>query len=485
MSSQILKTLKKYKNVEELLQALEKVKNSNSYLFDSVNKSGLIKKYSEGSFLDSADNLSGYLFSIKDLISNTDGIVTGGSKFLENCEPPFNASVYKALNNAGALNLVNSNLDEFGLGGTGLFSFTGQTPNPFNEEYISGGSSSGSAYWIKNELVDFSIGSDTGDSARYQESLCGIVGFKPSFGIVSRYGFYPFCSSFDTPSILSKSIEVIAKVLSVISFPDSNDLCTLGTKKKNYLEELKKPLNKNLKIAIFDQTFWTASNLETDVSRTVKDKFEKLVENIKSDLGFSVEICKFEDPRLLKLCELIYRVIAYSESISNYSNLTGILFPFKKSKSGVEVLNVDKGKNYQEILFNNRSVLGEEFVYRQILGKHFLEKENYKEIYLRCKKLLTAINREVKSLFDNYDLILSPTTIDLPPKRKEWKRGYSPKNVLNILLLANFCGLPAISIPWETVEGMPFGLHLMSKFKSDDFLLNVSNYLMDWIVSKD
>lgn len=483
MSFQALKSLEKYKSADELLEALENIKNSNPYLLNSLNKQLLINKYSEVNQTNNSLPLSGYLYSIKDLISNTDGTVTGGSKFLENYQPPFNASVYLSLKQAGATNVANANLDEFGLGGNGLHSFYGITPNPINSEYIVGGSSSGSAYLVESGLVDFSIGSDTGDSARYPAALTGIIGFKPSYGAISRYGFFPFCSAFDTPSILAKSMEVIAKVFSVISFPDPKDLCTLGNTKKDYCSLLKKPLDENVSVAIFDQTFWNASSSGAESSKEIENKFNDLVKKLKSDLGFHVEIYSFEEPKLLRLCELIYRIIAYSESISNYSNLTGILFPFKINDNKVESFNARNGKNYREILLNNRSYLGEEFVCRQIMGKHFLEKENYEEIYLRAKKLLTVINREIKNLFKGYDLILSPTNL-MPAKIKEWKRGYFPKNISNILLLANFCSLPAISIPWETVEGMPVGLHLMSDSKTDEFLLNISAYLMDWMSSE-
>lgn len=239
-------------SVDDLFKELEGLKNDNSYFFDTtIKKEKLIENLSSSSDKE----LSGYLFSAKDLISHSDSNVTGGSEFLKNYRPPFNSSVYMALKEAGAINLVQSNLDEFGLGGDGLSSAYGKVPNPIDKRRIIGGSSSGSAYLVHKNLIDFAITSDTGDSARYPASLVGIIGFKPSYGLVSRYGFFPFCSSFDTPSICASLMEVVAKVMSVISFEDKHDLCTRNTKKKNYLEEMLKPLNKLVRIAVLEDVF--------------------------------------------------------------------------------------------------------------------------------------------------------------------------------------------------------------------------------------
>lgn len=433
----------KFKSPEDFVQSLEDISHSNAYLKSTFNRESLIQKLSQ----TNEGELGGYIYSIKDSISNTDGIVTGGSKFLWDYRPPFNSSVYKAVNSAGAVNIVHSNLDEFGLGGSGLFSFAGVVPNAVDPERIIGGSSSGSVYLIKKGFVDFALVSDTGDSARYPASLVGVVGFKPSYGLVSRYGFFPFCSSFDTPAICSDSVETIARVLSVISFPDSRDLCTLKTQKKNYFKCLSDPLNRTIKVAILEDTFWSKNPITSDSYLGVKDKFHKFMNELSNDVNIEIGSYSFSNPNLLRLCELIYDVVAYSESISNYSNLTGLLFPFKTEGNKTTSINVDNGNNYHEIVLNNRADLGEEFMVRQILGKHFLEGDNYEGIYLQSKKIINLINREMSKLFESYDVVISPTNFDIPSKIDSWKRNYSPRGDTNIRLLANFCALPAISIP--------------------------------------
>lgn len=150
----------------------------------------------------------------------------------------------------------------------------------------------------------------------------------------------------------------------------------------------------------------------------------------------------------------------------------------------MKILNKDNGDNYEEILRNNRSVFGSEFTFRQLLGKYFSDGDNYESIYLQAKRVICLIQSEVRRIFKDYDLIISPTSFDIPEKISECKRGYSPRNDVNIRILANFCALPAISIPWETVEGMPVGLHIMSNYLSDDFLLRVSNDWLNWFGSR-
>lgn len=438
--------------------------NSNAHLPSTLNKNLPLKKVN--------NPLANTIYSLKDLISNTDGYVTGGSKFLSKYKPPFNATVYEILKKAGAINIANANLDEFGLGGTGLHAHGGEIRNPLDSTRIIGGSSAGSAYLVKQGYVDYSIASDTGDSARIPASYTGIYGFKPSYGMISRYGFFPFCSQLDTPSIISSSLETIAKVFSEISVPDSKDLTTLNTVKCNYLKELKKRLKKPLKIAVFKNLFNSPFK--------VQEKFKELIEKLKGKKEVELELYEFNS-ELLDLCTLIYSIVSRAESISNYSNLTGLLFPFELEPQ-FNIINKQNGRDYSEILFNNRSVLGKEFVYRQITGMYFLNESNYEEVYLKSKKLITLINKEVEELFSKFDLVISPTSQDIAPKADDYKREYKPNTAQNIILLANFCSLPAISIPWITLDNMPVGLHLMSNFRTDAFLLNVAKYIGEWAI---
>lgn len=251
MPSLISKNHLNFQTAEEFVEALESVSQGNAYPSGSLDRDLLIKQLNEEA---RPGKLSGYFFATKDLISNSDMVVTGGSQFLKDYLPPINSSVYLALKREGAFNVVQANSDEFGLGGTGLESAFGIVPNPLDSTRIIGGSSSGSVYLIRKGLVDFSLVSDTGDSARYPAALAGIIGFKPSYGAISRYGFFPFCSGFDTPSICASSMEVVAKVFSVVSFPDPKDLCTLKNVQKNH-EILQSPLEGKLKVAVLEDTF--------------------------------------------------------------------------------------------------------------------------------------------------------------------------------------------------------------------------------------
>ncbi|AEG73791.1 aspartyl/glutamyl-tRNA(Asn/Gln) amidotransferase, subunit A [Mycoplasma haemofelis Ohio2] len=460
--------------IKKLYQGLLEVQDSNSYIRETLDFDRIQKQIKDISWSFSNPLLYS-VYGLKDLISNTETQVTGGSKFLIGYTPPISATVYKILKKCGSINLVNTNLDEFGLGGTGLSGYAGEVRNPNDEERIIGGSSSGSAYLIAKGLVDFSIASDTGDSARFPASCTGIYGFKPSYGMISRYGFFPFCSQMDTPSIMASSLETIAAVFSEISVPDPKDLTTLRVSKFNYLKSLSKPFKKPIKIAVFKDLF--PENLNSEATE-VKESFSKLLKDLSKVDGIQVQVLDFNRD-LLSLCSLIYSVVAWSESISNYANLTGLLFPFHKDTE-LSIFKKQNGQNYEEILLNNRKDLGDEFVFRQMMGMYFLDGENYEGLYLKSKKLISLINLEMEKLFKSYDLVLSPTTLSIPPLAKEVKRGYRPNAIQNILLLANFCSLPAISIPWIKVKDMPVGLHIMAAFKKDEFLLMAAKHLQQW-----
>lgn len=417
MPSLISKNHLNFRTAEEFISALESVANDNAYLPGSLNRELLTKELNGEA---RPGRLCGYFFATKDLISNTDMEVTGGSKFLRDYFPPINSSVYSALKEEGAFNVVQANSDEFGLGGSGMGSAYGTVPNPLDKTRIVGGSSSGSVYLIRKGLVDFSITSDTGDSARYPASLVGIIGFKPSYGAISRYGFFPFCSAFDTPSICAASMEVVARVFSVVSFPDPHDLCTLKTERRDYFSSLSTPVDGRLRVAVLDDTFWSQNPLNTPSHREVGERFDRLLRRLEKEKGISVGFVKFEKPELLKLVSLLYSVIAHVESVSNYSNLTGLMFPFRwKDEGNVQILNRDNGNNYEEILRNNRSVFGSEFTFRQLLGKYFADGNNYESIYLQSKRIIGLIKEEVRRIFCNYDLIISPTCFDIPEKIAE------------------------------------------------------------------
>ncbi len=171
--------------------------------------------------------LNGVIYSLKDNIATKGHTTTGASKFLENYVPEYDATVKTLLDQAGAICVSKDNLDEFGLGGTGLFSGYGIVHNPFDEKRISGGSSSGSACLVSQGIVPFSICTDTGDSIRKPASFQGIVGFKPTYGAISRYGVYPYAPSLDHVGILAQTVEDIATVFSVIAKYDDNDMTSI------------------------------------------------------------------------------------------------------------------------------------------------------------------------------------------------------------------------------------------------------------------
>lgn len=479
MLSQILTHNKKKKFLTRLA-ALEKekenLKNDNVAFVEHFDIQKLTEEVNNMSWNVSLSSQLRYsCYSMKNLISISNNVVTGGSEFLADYVSPFSASIFQQLKKLGAVNVLNANLDEFGLAGTGLDSFFKGIPNPLNPKHIIGGSSSGSAYLVAKQLVDFSIGTDTGDSVRVPASYTNIYGYKPSYGLISRFGVFPYCPSFDTVSIMANSVEDISIVMSHISFPDPKDLTTINTVQKSYQKNLNKAFSEPIRIAVFKNTFWS-KNARTEDSEKIEKEFKNTVEKISANKMFIVEEIVFEE-ELLKLFELIYQVVSFAESISSYANLNGMLFPFSETQEKkIKPTNFKGSDNYHNLLINSRKKLGKEFKFRQVLGRHFLNGDNYLNVYIKAKKLLTIIQEKTKKLFENYDAVISPTTNSIPDKIDEVKKKYDPCNIKNIVLLANFCGLPAISIPWIFVKQLPVGFHILSRHNDDELLLRIAHF---------
>ncbi|MDE7100202.1 MAG: hypothetical protein K2N99_03145, partial [Malacoplasma sp.] len=247
--SEILRIQKEIKNndsnfkkyYEDTLDQLNKNKKLNAFL-------SLIKNYQYVKN-NSSSNLNKILYAVKDNINVRDTITTGGSLFFENYKSPYSASVIKLLDDAGAIPICKTNLDEFGLGGTGLFSAYGDVLNPIDESRIAGGSSSGSAVLVAKKIVAFALGTDTGDSIRMPASFLGVYGYKPSYGLVSRFGVFPYSPSIDHVGVFANSVADVAIVMDVINHYDKKDFTSQITK-IDFYQNINN-FDKNTRIAYF------------------------------------------------------------------------------------------------------------------------------------------------------------------------------------------------------------------------------------------
>ncbi len=450
-NSNILKINDKYKNSllnkEDYFLSISKNLNNDNNAW--LNKNLISNE------INTDHILNGVLYSLKDNIATKDILTTGGSLFLKNYVPNYNATVYELLKNTGANLLTKDNMDEFGLGGSGLFSAFGQLINPIDKDRIVGGSSSGSSIMVKKDLVSFAIATDTGDSIRKPASFLGIVGFKPSYGMISRYGVYPYAPSMDHVGIIAKYITDVAIVFSTLNQFDKKDLTSIDLNKKYNFKNLK--ADKTKKLAVIKQSLKYMLDDEKKI-------FINYLDELKNN-GFLIDEVDFNQ-ELIKAIDPIYKIISYSEAYSCYSNLTGVTFGD---------FNNDY-QNWQDLIIKNRTEkLGKQLKRRFIIGAYSIIGENFENIYQKSKKVRTLIINEVNKILAQYDAYIIPGASRIAPLMKDVMNHLSDSNLCDDLLqIANFAGLPSITIPAIKYLNNPLGINITSKNFNDEIVLNIA-----------
>lgn len=457
--SLILELHKKIKNNDISIDELILKSKDNIELNDKYNS--VISFITEHKHIHNSNSLlNGIPYAVKDNINIFNNITTAGSKFFENFKSPYNAKIIELLNSAGAIPIVKANLDEFGLGGDGIYSGYGDVINPFDNSRIVGGSSSGSAVLVAKRLVPFSLATDTGDSIRKPASFLGIFGYKPTYGLISRNGVFPYSPSIDHVGLLANSIIDISIVLDVIVKFDSNDFSSQKLSSFNFYENLQ-IFNKTKikpKIVIFKNII----NFASDYASEVFYKKIKILESL-----FDIKLLNF-DMEILSLIPLIYKIISYSEAVSCYQNLTGIPFG-KKSKK----------ENFHDKVVDIRTkTLGTEIKKRFVFGAYCTNSKNYESIFLKSKKIRTLIIDECNSIFSNYDFIISLGASDIAPLVKDVKAGINYTNLCDdYLQIANFGGYPSITIPMAKFKNNFIGCNIMANINCDLELLKLSDLI--------
>lgn len=438
----MIKSIKHTGNVKKAIETLSKDKNNAiAHIYkDAINGDGL---------------LSEATVTIKENYAIDDSKSTGSSKILDNFNPFYNATIVDKLRAAGAAIIAKTHCDELALGGSGLLSAYGEIKNPLDKERMVGGSSSGAAATL-NEHVSIAIGSDTGNSVRLPASYTGIVGFKPSYGAISRYGLFSFASSLDTVAYFAHNVYDIVTTSKVLFGKDEKDMTSVDIDKPGY--EVVKPKS----VAMI-----------YDYNRHNENVRKEFYENLKNKLeaeGINVTVITIEEI-LLKQIDTVYEIISYSEASSNDANLTGIIF----GKRG-------KGKSWDEIIKNSRSSnLGKMVQRRFTLGSYYLLKENQVQVFEYAQKVRRIITNTYNKLFNEFDLVLFPTSSKAPlikeGKESSWIVDYSG--------VSNLVGNPSISLPWIKDEGMPIGLMLDSKMYNDKNLLRHALWFEEFLGGKN
>ena len=399
---------------------------------------------------------AGIPIGIKDNICTKGIKTTCSSKMLENFVSPYDATVVEKLKAENIINLGKLNMDEFAMGASTEYSAFHTTKNPWNLNTTPGGSSGGSAAAVAANLVPWALGSDTGGSIRQPAAFCGVVGLKPTYGLVSRYGLVAFASSLDQIGPITKDVGDAAILLNIITGHDEKDTTSENREKIDYTKSLKNDV-KGLKIGIPKEFFGNGINKE------VKEKLQEAIEKYK-EMGAEVEEFSLD---IADYSLATYYIIACAEASSNLGRFDGIRY-------GYRTKNYDSLK---DIYINSRTeAFGEEVKRRIILGTYVLSSGYYDAYYKKAQQVRTLVRTEFEKAFEKYDVLLTPTSPTVA-----YEIGTRSSNPLEMYLAdictvsLNIAGLPGISIPCGVdSKGMPIGMQLIGKKFSEETLLNTA-----------
>ena len=434
MKSYFDRIKEKDKDVKAYVSILENEAMEKARKIDLARKNGeIVGKY------------AGIPIGIKDNMCITGTKTTCSSKMLEHFVAPYNATVIEKLNDENLVYLGKLNMDEFAMGSSTEHSAFFKTHNPWDLERVPGGSSGGSAAAVAADLAPWTLGSDTGGSIRQPASFCGVVGLKPTYGLVSRYGLVAFASSLDQIGPITKDVTDAAILLNLIAGHDEKDSTTMNIEKKDYTKYLVDDV-KGLRIGIPKE--YLGEGINEEVKQAILDTAKKYEE-----MGAIVEDCSFE---VGKYATSVYYIIADAEASSNLGRFDGIRYGYR----------TEKFDNLKDIYRNSRSEgFGAEVKRRIMVGTYVLSSGYYDAYYKKAQKVRTVISNAYNELFEKYDLLLTPTS-----PTTAFKMGEKSNNPLE-MYLADICtvpvnigGLPGMNIPCALdSKGMPIGFQLIGK----------------------
>ena len=394
---------------------------------------------------ETLSKIAGIPIGIKDNMCIEGTKTTCSSKMLENFVAPYNATVIEKLNDEDVVYLGKLNMDEFAMGSSTERSAFFITHNPWDLDRVPGGSSGGSAAAVAADMAPWALGSDTGGSIRQPSSLCGVVGLKPTYGLVSRYGLVAFASSLDQIGPITKDVTDSAMLLNLIAGHDEKDSTSMDLEKKDYTKSLVNDV-KGMRIGIPKE--YLGEGINEEVKNAILEVAKKYEE-----LGAVVEDCSFD---VGQYATSVYYIIADAEASSNLGRFDGIRYGYRS----------EKYDNLKDIYRNSRSEgFGPEVKRRIMVGTYVLSSGYYDAYYKKAQKVRTVIKDTYNKLFEKYDLLLTPTS-----PTTAFKIGEKTENPLE-MYLADICtvpvnigGLPGMSIPCALdSNGMPIGFQLIAK----------------------
>ena len=407
--------------------------------------------------------LHGVVVGLKDVIAHKGHTLTASSKMLGNFESVYHATVTEKLLAAGAIIIGRQNCDEFAMGSSNENSAFGPVRNAADNNKVSGGSSGGSAVAVQAGLCMISLGSDTGGSVRQPADFCGVVGIKPSYGRISRYGLIAYASSFDQIGIFSTTVEDAALVLEVIAGADEYDSTVSQRPVEPYSSIIDVP-EKKFKIAYFKEALYHPS-----LDPAMQAQILSFIQSMQA-AGHTVEAIDFN---LLEYVVPTYYVLTTAEASSNLSRYDGVRFGHRTNKEGIDLTEMYKASRSEGF--------GEEVKRRILLGTFVLSEGFFDAYFTKAQQVRQLLKQRTDDIFSEYDAILSPTV-----PATAFNIGAKSDDPIEMFLAdiytvyPNLVGIPAISIPLFThPNGMPFGLQLMTRSFDEMNLLQLSAQLME------
>ena len=443
----VSKTLEQIQTVDDKLHAFLSVNEK------AIEQAKLIdKKIKSG---DKVGACFGMPISIKDNLCIKDNITTCASKMLEHFVAPYDATVITKLKQEDAVFVGKVNLDEFAMGLSTEFSAFGPSKNPWNTEYVPGGSSGGSAVSVSAFECVASLGSDTGGSVRNPASFCSVVGYKPTYGLISRYGLISYANSIEQIGPLTRTVKDSAFMLNLISGLDANDNTTIDNKNEDYLSGIDSGIE-GKKIGIITEML--GDGVDPSVLSATKDAISKL-----ESLG---AICEEISIDMIKYSVAAYYTITATEAGSNLARYDNLRYGYEFPVEGYE---------FNSYISKARQKFGPEVTRRMIIGGFVPSAGHAGKYFLKAMKVKSKLTKEINEAFKKFDLLIAPTVPILP-----FKIGEKINDPVSLFLIdintvtANLTGKPAVSIPYAISNGLPIGIQLFANSNQDKLLLQAA-----------
>ena len=448
----------KVKPIDLVNEAFERIEGSDINAFITLDKEKALKEVLELEGKEVDNILFGIPVAIKDNIVTKGLRTTAASHILDDFDPIYDAEVIKRIKDKHMIIVGKTNMDEFAMGSTGETSYFGNTLNPWNHSMVPGGSSSGSAASVSERLVPISLGTDTGGSIRQPSSFCGVVGLKPTYGRVSRYGLIAFASSLDQIGPITRNVYENALMLNVIAGYDDKDMTSSHEEVKDYTSLIGSDI-KGMRIAI--PNFYMSDTIDEEVRSKVSNIIDLLKKN-----GCVVD---FVDMKYVSSAIPLYQVIALGEASSNLARYDGVRYGYQaKEFNNIEQLY--KMTRYEGF--------GREVKRRLMIGSYILSGKNADKYYKKALIVRKKLTDEFKDIFTKYDLIIGPTNTNVAYPIGT-KADDALKSFYDDLLTipVNMAGLPAMSIPVGFKNGLPVGMHIIGNYFKEDVIYQLGSFI--------